>query len=172
MIIDEGALNNVVSIFKRLNRPMIERNRKQAEVPDNCTVIQNKRGTAPGMWFEKEGVIFVSMPGVPHEMKGMMSDFVIPELTGHFIMPSIISRTLLTAGIGESFLSDLVKDVESALPETIKLAYLPNYGMVRLRLTGISGDREALEADLEQHFSRLKECVKEYLVTDQDQGPE
>ena len=169
LIMDEGALNNVKSIFSRLNRPMIAVNEKQALVPDVCTVIQNKRGTAPGMWFEKNGKIFVSMPGVPHEMKGMMQDFVIPELHKHFTMPAIVSRTLLTAGIGESFLSEMVQDVEQALPETIKLAYLPNFGMVRLRLTGISADRKALEADLDKYFTLLKDKVSEFLVTDKDE---
>ncbi len=114
---------------------MIERNLLQAEVPDVCTVIQNKRGTAPGMLFNKDGKIFVSMPGVPHEMKGMMEDEVIPHLSKQFKLPVIIHRTLLTAGVGESFLADLIQDFEEALPPQIKLAYLPNYGMVRLRLT-------------------------------------
>ena len=85
LVVDEGALANVKNIFEKiLNRPMIERNLKQAEVPDVCTVIQNKRGTAPGMWFEKDGKIFISMPGVPHEMKGMMTDDVLPALPKHF----------------------------------------------------------------------------------------
>ncbi|MEO6915010.1 MAG: nicotinamide-nucleotide amidohydrolase family protein, partial [Chitinophagaceae bacterium] len=170
MVLDEEALENVKKIFARFNRPMLESNYNQAMVPDGCTVIQNSRGTAPGMWFEKEGRIFVSMPGVPHEMKGMMTDFVIPRLSKYFTMPFILSRTLLTAGIGESFLSEMVKDVEQVLPENIKMAYLPNYGMVRLRLTGISADKELLEESLDEHFSKLKACVKDYLVTDEDQS--
>src|SRR5579862_8673605 len=96
LVVDEGALANVKMIFERiLKRPMIERNLKQAEVPDCCTVIQNRRGTAPGMWFEKDGKIFVSMPGVPHEMKGMMTDEVIPALQKKFTFPFIMHRTLL-----------------------------------------------------------------------------
>ncbi len=168
LIVDEGALKNVQQIFARLNRPMLASNLKQAEVPDTCTVIQNKRGTAPGMWFEKEGKIYVSMPGVPHEMKGMMTDYVIPTLPEHFQMPFIVSRTLLTAGIGESFLSELIKEFEENLPRTIKLAYLPNYGMVRLRLTGIDNAKEAIETIVQQQFELLKKLVAEYLVTDQD----
>src|SRR4029077_19516706 len=90
MIVDPGALANVKNIFEKvLQRPMIDRNLKQAEVPDNCTVIQNKRGTAPGMWFEKNGKIFVSMPGVPNEMKGMMTDYVLPALQRQFVLPFI-----------------------------------------------------------------------------------
>lgn len=168
LVVDEGALQNVQQIFARFNRPMLATNLKQAEVPDTCTVIDNKRGTAPGMWFEKEGKIYVSMPGVPHEMKGMMTDYVIPRLSGYYKMPFIVSSTLLTAGIGESFLSELIKNFEKDLPSSLKLAYLPNYGMVRLRLTGIGDKKEEIETTLQQQFGLLKTLVAEYLVTDQD----
>lgn len=169
MVVDEGALANVKWIFERvLKRPMIERNLAQAEVPDTCTVIQNKRGTAPGMWFEKDGRIFVSMPGVPHEMKGMITDYVIPELRRRFQLPFIAHRTLLTAGIGESFLAEHIKDFEQALPASIKLAYLPNYGMVRLRLTIHGEDPAALETEVDKQFAALKALVTEWMVTDQD----
>ena len=171
MIVDDGALANVKNIFERiLKRPMIERNLKQAEVPDTCKVILNKRGTAPGMWFEKDGKIYVSMPGVPHEMKGMMEDDVIPALSKHFKFPHIAHRTLLTANVGESFLADLINDFETALPPHIKLAYLPNYGMVRLRLTTTGFDEAAIEAELEQLFLTLQEKVSEYLVTNKDES--
>ena len=170
MIVDEGALANVKNIFEKiLKRPMIKRNVKQAEVPDNCKVILNKRGTAPGMWFEKDGKIFVSMPGVPHEMKGMMEDDVIPGLTKHFTFPHIAHRTLLTAGVGESFLADLIQDFEEALPAHVKLAYLPNYGMVRLRLSTSGFDKEVIEKEVEQLFTTLQELVKDYLVTNEDE---
>jgi nicotinamide-nucleotide amidase len=169
MVVDEGALANVKWIFERvLNRPMIQRNLAQAEVPDTCTVIQNKRGTAPGMWFEKDGRIFVSMPGVPHEMKGMITDYVIPELRRRFQLPFIAHRTLLTAGIGESFLAEHIKDFERALPASIKLAYLPNYGMVRLRLTIHGEDPAALETEVDKQFATLKALVTQWMVTDQD----
>lgn len=168
LVVDKGALENVQQIFARLNRPMLESNLKQAEVPDTSTVIQNKRGTAPGMWFEKNGKIFVSMPGVPHEMKGMMTDYVLPRLPQIFNMPFIVSKTLLTAGIGESFLSELIKNFEQQLSPAIKLAYLPNYGMVRLRLTGIGGEKEMIETEITQQFEILKTQVKEYMVTDED----
>ncbi len=168
MIVSKEALDNVKKIFERLQRPMIERNLQQAEVPDVCTVIPNGLGTAPGMWFEKEGRIFVSMPGVPHEMKGMMTDSVIPALRQHFKLPFIAHRTLLTVGIGESFLADHIKTFEEALPAAIKLAYLPNYGMVRLRLTIHGEDPIALEALLQQQFDTLKQLVSEWMVTDED----
>jgi nicotinamide-nucleotide amidase len=185
LIVDEGARQNVVNIFTKLNRPIIERNLQQAEVPDVCTVIQNKRGTAPGMWFTKpqsalpseqvdasngeEKIIFVSMPGVPHEMKGMMEDYVIPQLSQQFKFPAIVHRTLLTAGVGESFLAELIKNFEAALPVYIKLAYLPNYGMVRLRLSATGFNKAAVENDIAAHFEQLQLLVKEYLVTNEDE---
>ena len=169
LIINDAALENVKNIFtKILRRPLIERNLKQAEVPASCTVIQNKRGTAPGMLFEKKGKIYVSMPGVPHEMKGMMTEDVIPLLRIRFGTNFISHRTLLTAGIGESSLADHIESLESKLPSEIKLAYLPNYGMVRLRLTANASQAGNLDAQLNNLFSDLKARVSEWLVTDED----
>lgn len=169
MVMDEKVLAHVEQIFKRFNRPMLDRNRKQAEVPDVCTVLFNERGTAPGMWFEKGGVIFVSLPGVPHEMKGLMTGEVLPRVGAKMALPSIVHRTLLTAGIGESFLAETIQAWEEALPENIKLAYLPNYGMVRLRLTGHGPDKQGLTNQVELEFEKLKNLVKEWLVTDRDE---
>lgn len=169
MIVDEKVLNHVKFLFEKVfKRPMIERNLKQAEVPDVCTVLFNRRGTAPGMWFEKDGKVFVSLPGVPHEMKGLMTDEVLPRLQAKFDMPFIDHRTLLTAGTGESFLAETIKDWEAALPSHLKLAYLPNYGMVRLRITGTSTNKEQLDKALDDEFEKLKELVKEWLVMDRD----
>lgn len=168
LVVNEAALANVKAIFSALNRPLIERNLKQAEVPDNCTVIANKRGTAPGMWFEKEGIIYVSMPGVPHEMKGMMIDSVIPNLQRYFTFPFIDHRTLVTFGAGESFIAEKISDWESQLPANIKLAYLPNYGMVRLRITGSDSRESSLQETLDHHFQQLKALVAEWLVVDED----
>jgi nicotinamide-nucleotide amidase len=120
------------------------------------------------MWFEKAGKVFVSMPGVPHEMKGMMTGYVLPRLPQYFSMPSIYSSTLLTAGIGESFLAEMIKSFEEKLPRHIKLAYLPNYGMVRLRLTGTGQSREIIEFEVKQLFKELKGLVHEHLVADED----
>lgn len=169
MVIHEEAKQNVLNIFNRLKRPMIERNLKQAEVPDNCTVLLNKRGTAPGMLFNKDGKVFVSLPGVPHEMMGLMEDDVIPALLIQFQFPSIIHKTLLTAGVGESFLAELIIDFETALPAHIKLAYLPNYGMVRLRLSATGFNKPAVENEIEQLFEDLQLLVKDYLVTNTDE---
>ncbi len=177
MIVDEPTRQNILKIFTKLNRPIIERNLKQAEVPDVCEVLYNKRGTAPGMWFNKphpssaegEEKIFVSMPGVPFEMKGMMEDDVIPMLVKRFKFPSIIHKTLLTAGVGESFLAELIQDFEEALPAHIKLAYLPNYGMVRLRLSATGFNGVETENEVQEYFNQLKLKVAEYLVTDIDE---
>ena len=172
MIVNEEARQNVISIFTALNRPIIERNLLQAEVPDTCKVIQNKRGTAPGMWFHKGGKIVASMPGVPHEMKAMMQDDVIPWLCKHFKFPHIAHRTLLTAGAGESFIAELLKDFETALPDPLKLAYLPSYGMVRLRLSANGFNKEFIENEIQFHFEKLQELVNDYLVTNIDEPME
>ena len=169
IIVDEGALENVKAIFSKLNVPMLEANLKQAEVPDSCTVIQNTRGTAPGMWFEKNGKIFVSMPGVPHEMKAMMSLFVLPQLKQRFQLPHIAHRTLLTAGIGESFLAERLKDFEEALPSNIKLAYLPATAMVRLRLTAVGDETNPdIENELNDRFATLLSLTNDVTVADED----
>ncbi|MEN9883409.1 MAG: hypothetical protein RLZZ420_626 [Bacteroidota bacterium] len=166
LIVDQDALDNVIDIFtNKLGRPLIERNLKQAEVPNTCIVIPNKRGTAPGMLFEKNNCVYVSMPGVPHEMKGMMSDKVIPWLINHFSVDKIIHKTMLTAGIGESFLAEILSPFEEQLPQEIKMAYLPSYGMVRLRLTT---SHPSQHTAIENHFLTLKNLVREYLVADQD----
>ncbi|MEO6454165.1 MAG: CinA family nicotinamide mononucleotide deamidase-related protein [Ginsengibacter sp.] len=170
MIINEKALQNVKYLFEKVfKRPMIESNLKQAEVPDVCTVLQNKRGTAPGMWFNKNGKIFISMPGVPFEMKGMMTDDIIPKLIQQFTLPSIIHKTLLTAGVGESFLAEQLKNFEVVLPAEIKLAYLPSYGMVRLRLTSSGVDKIGTQNKVESYFTTLQSLVKEYIVTNEDE---
>ena len=173
LIVDEAALENVKYLFEKIfKRAITERNLKQAEVPDVCTVIQNKRGSAPGMWFEKDGKIFVSMPGVPHEMKGMMETDVIPALTKRFQLPHIAHRTLMTFGIGESMIADMIKDFEEALPGNIKLAYLPNYGMVRLRLTSGGENKMEIEKEVDEKFIQLQKLVAAYIVTNEDEKME
>ncbi len=169
MIVHQPTLDHVQHIFEHiLKRPMIERNAKQAEVPDNCIVLKNEKGTAPGMLFKRDGKIFVSLPGVPHEMKWIMTNHVLPLIPQIFNTGFIEHRTLLTAGIGESYLAELIQLFELALPAHIKLAYLPNFGMVRLRLSGWSSNESALQNELNTLFSSLKELVQEYLIIDED----
>lgn len=178
LVVNEDVLKHVNHLFEKVYRrpgPMLERNLKQAEVPDVCTVLHNARGTAPGMWFDqpaKDGAkkVFVSMPGVPHEMKGLMSNEVLPRLTKIFDFPVILHRTAFTMGTGESMIAEKIKDFESGLPNHIRLAYLPGYGMVKLRMTARGHDKEKLEKELEEKFSTLKESVSEWLVSDEDEN--
>ena len=124
------------------------------------------------MLFEKEGVLYFSLPGVPHEMKGLVDKYVISKIKQSFKTPSIVHRTLLTAGLGESFLAEIIADFENALPSHIKLAYLPNFGMVRLGLTGTSDNENELITNMEAVFAELKVKVQAYLVTDKDEAME
>lgn len=170
MIVDTAALENVKYLFKQVyHKPVSEVNLKQAEVPDVCEVIQNKRGSAPGMIFHKEETIFISMPGVPYEMMGIMEE-VIPYLQKQFEFPVIVHKTILTAGIGESALAEIIKDFEDKLPKEIRLAYLPNYGMVRLRLTTTGFDKIKTETAIKNQFTELKKLVKDYMVVDEDES--
>ena len=169
MIVDEPTLAHVTNIFENiLKRPMIDRNRKQAEVPNVCTVLKNEVGTAPGMFFEKDGKIFIAMPGVPFEMRYIMQQHVLSLIPKKFTTFHIEHRTLLTAGIGESFLADMIQSWEQELPSNIKLAYLPNYGMVRLRLTASGFEKDNLAKAINTEFEALKILVQEYLVIDED----
>ena len=238
MITDEKVLQHVKDIFTMLKRPLLDRNLKQAEVPDTCTVLFNARGTAPGMWFTRpplrrspfgqtpvrpghpggppkeglansqsqlientdekknyfikdisksnvsdrvtpplgepveDGKIFISLPGVPNEMKGLMLNEVIPRLQKELILPAIVHKTLLTAGMGESFIAERIMDFESSLPENIKLAYMPAYGMLRLRLTSVGDEKNKVEEFLFPYFEKLKALVYDVLVTDKDEGLE
>ena len=169
MVTHEPTLRHIEMIFQQvLKRPMIERNIRQADVPDVCTVLHNERGTAPGMLFKKDDVWYVSLPGVPHEMKWLMKEKVLPLLQERFDTGVVLHRTLLTAGVGESFLAEMIADIENNLPAHIKLAYLPNYGMVRLRLSGWGTEKETLEQEILHHFNLLKERVADHLITDED----
>jgi nicotinamide-nucleotide amidase len=170
MVINKEALENVTHLFEKIfKRPLTERNIKQAEVPDTCKVIINKRGTASGMQFEKNGTLYFSLPGVPFEMMGMIEEDILPLLVSSYNLPKITHKTLVTYGIGESMLADLLQDFENNLPLKIKLAYLPNHGIVRLRLTSTN-----LESDkiINDQFEILKNAVTEYLVTTEDEGME
>jgi nicotinamide-nucleotide amidase len=169
MVIDKDTLQHVTHLFESvLKRPMIERNRQQAMVPNVCTVLKNEVGTAPGMMFEKNGVIFFSLPGVPHEMKWIVQHHIIAILQKKYSDHFIEHRTLLTASVGESFLAEKLIDFEASLPHNIKLAYLPNYGMVRLRLTGNGNHQETLNSIINTKFSNLKSIVNDVMICDED----
>jgi nicotinamide-nucleotide amidase len=168
LVENEGALKNVAKIFAKYNRPLLEVNRQQAFVPANCVVVPNKNGTAPGMWFDHEGVIYVSMPGVPFEMMYMMEEEVIPKLVATLKLPSIVHKTLLTVGEGESFLAERIADIEDSLPPYIKLAYLPKLGQVRLRLSAFGDDVDSLQKEADAFATKIIERIGRVFVVDED----
>lgn len=161
-VFSQDAYEDVEYLFKIRGREVTPLNRLQAEVPSNCTVLRNRVGTAPGMWFEENGVVYASMPGVPHEMKYLMENEVLPRLKSKFKTPFILHRTLLTQGIGESFLAEKIADFEDQLPSHIRLAYLPAAGSVRLRLSGW-GEETFIRSEMDRSVADLQERVKEYL---------
>ncbi|TXI13929.1 MAG: competence/damage-inducible protein A [Pedobacter sp.] len=165
---DEIAFENVKRIFKHYNLPLIDSNISQADVLDNGIVLQNQNGTAPGIWFEQKGKVYISLPGVPFEMMYLMEEEVIPRLKGAFRLPAIVHHTILTAGIGESFLAEQIVDIENALPEHIKLAYLPKLGQVRLRLSGFGVDKEALQEEVKVYGRQLADRVAKYVIVEGD----
>jgi len=168
LIRDEITYKQVMQFFESRGLPTLQRNVDQSLVPDVCTVLHNTRGTAPGMWFEKDGKIYVSLPGVPHEMKGLMTDHVLPRLRDYFNTPAVVHQTLLTSGMGESFIAERLADFEAALPENIKLAYLPSYGLLKLRLTAFGEDKLSTAAALSIHFHTMKDLLPDITVADQD----
>lgn len=167
LVENSEALANVANIFAKYNRPLLEVNKLQAQVPSNCEVILNKNGTAPGMWFNVDGKIYVSMPGVPHEMMYMMED-VIPKLKASLKLPFIIHKTILTAGEGESFLAERIADIEDSLPSFIKLAYLPKLGQVRLRLSGFGDDEAVLRKAVDEFSAKIVARVANVVVAEED----
>jgi nicotinamide-nucleotide amidase len=163
LVLHEQALTEVTAYFKSKGKELTEINRSQAVLPDNCTFISNKRGTAPGMWFESNGKVFISMPGVPHEMKGMMTSTILGKLQASFQTPVIYHKMIKTVGIGESFLATKIEDWEDSLPSHIKLAYLPTMGHVRLRLTATGTDTATLQAEVQAETDKLLNLVSEYI---------
>lgn len=169
LITHQPTLDHITNLFANvLKRPMIDRNIKQADIPNVCTVLENKVGTAPGMLFEKDDVMFFSLPGVPYEMKWLMENKVIPLIAEKKSNTYIEHRTLITNGVGESFIAEMLVDFEQQLPSNIKLAYLPNYGLVRLRLTGYGNHQENLTSSIHQQFLQLKSLVKDIMLVDED----
>ena len=165
----QAAYDNVVSLFKRRSFQMSERNRSQAMLPKACEYVPNTYGTAPCMWLEKNGVAFAFMPGVPFEMKGIFTDELLPRIKQRFHAVPYEKRVIMTTGIGESFLADKIKDWEDALPPFLSLAYLPQHGMVRLRLSGRNENADLLHATLDEQVEKLTRLIPEYIFAMQDQ---
>ncbi|MFW5708160.1 MAG: competence/damage-inducible protein A [Bacteroidota bacterium] len=163
LIMNEEVLAGIRSFFEKKGLPLTELNRNQALVPAAATIIQNPLGTAPGLAFEKENKLYVAMPGVPYEMKHIMETWVLPHLKAKNGDRHIVHKTLLTQGIGESFLSEIIKDWENDLGDDIKLAYLPSPGIVRLRLSMRGTNRELMEKTLDGKFAELKKIIPQYI---------
>ncbi|MES2133677.1 MAG: competence/damage-inducible protein A [Bacteroidota bacterium] len=173
LVIDEAVLQDVSGFFAKRGKEINAINRKQAEVPKGCVVIRNKNGTAPGMWIEKNNTIYVSMPGVPFEMKAMVTDDIIPALKKRFTLPFIYHKTILTQGIGESALAELISDWEDALiHKNISLAYLPSPGMVRLRLSSIGLNEIELKYKVEEEAQKIEPLIRKYIYGYEEYGKE
>ncbi|HKC68971.1 MAG TPA: competence/damage-inducible protein A [Bacteroidia bacterium] len=171
LVMNNEVLKHVTAFFEKRKRPMLEVNNKQAEVPANCEVLFNNHGTAPGMWFNHKGKIFISMPGVPFEMKGIMRDAGFDKLKQTFALPFIYHRTILTQGIGESFLADKIKDWEDGLAaKQIRLAYLPSPGMVKLRLTAKGSDEKKLKTIVDAEADALYKIIGENIYGEEELG--
>lgn len=161
--INQEALEEVTRFFESRGRILTDINRQQAFLPVGCTYIPNKLGTAPGMWFDQNDTVFISMPGVPYEMKGMMSTTILPLLKLHFNTPTIVHRIIRTVGIGESILSETIADWEDNLPSHIKLAYLPSMANVKLRLTGFGDDATVLTEEINQQINKVLPIIQPFV---------
>ena len=161
LVFNPEVHENIQQIYHTRQSVINELTKSQAMVPEKCTVIQNRAGSAPITWFEKEGKVIVSMPGVPLEMKKVMSEEIIPRLQKHFKTPAIIHKTVQVYGIPESQLALRLTEWENALPEYLHLAYLPNFGIVKLRLSGAGQDEYKLEDAINLQIETLKSILEE-----------
>ncbi len=170
LVEDQSVVENVKQLFKKyqLNKPL-PANFQQAMVPSKATILKNLYGTAPGMWMEKDDTIFISLPGVPYEMKHLLQEEVLPRVIKRFNRPFIYHKTLLTYGLGESIIAERIEDWENALPQNIKLAYLPSLGKVRLRLSSSGTDEKALQESIDSRMDILKDMLSEIAIGFEDE---
>jgi nicotinamide-nucleotide amidase len=170
LVLDESVLAHVQDIFtKYVSTPILESNKSQAWIPSQAIPLHNEYGTAPGMWFEKEEVVYISMPGVPYEMKAIFMEQALPRLQDRFRTPYIIHKTVLTYGLGESAIADRIEDWENQLPPFIKLAYLPSLGRVRLRLSARGEDEVVLKSGLDTAIERLNRVIGDIIKGYEDE---
>ncbi len=165
LVVNESVLAHVTQMIEGFyKRPITQLNKDQALVPSKCVVLHNQMGTAPGMWMKKENTVFISLPGVPYEMKHLVENVVIPKLVKEYERPYIIHKTILTYGEGESKLAERIEKWENNLPQFIKLAYLPNPGRVRLRLSARGTDKVILEKAIDENVASLTEIIGDVIV--------
>ncbi len=157
---NQEVLDGIKGYFESVGRTPLDVNLLQAELPEKCEVIINTRGTASGMWFERDGKALMSMPGVPYEMKGLMKDTVFQKIVDTFKTPTVYNRTILTIGVGESTIAKRLEKWETALrKEGLSLAYLPSAGMVRLRVSGVGENEELVKSAIERRVSEALEII-------------
>ncbi|KDN54728.1 CinA family nicotinamide mononucleotide deamidase-related protein [Flavobacterium seoulense] len=165
LIVDQDVLKHVTHLIEGFyKRTITQINKDQALVPSRCTVLHNEVGTAPGMWMKKENTVFVSLPGVPFEMKYLVENEIIPKVVKEYNRPYIIHKTILTYGQGESMVAERIEEWENSLPDFIKLAYLPAPGRVRLRLSGRGIDKEVLEKTIDSYVISLTGIINDIIV--------
>lgn len=172
LVTNNEVLRMIEDMMSRRNFPMNENNRRQAEVPESCRILKNATGTAPGMWFEKDGTIFISMPGVPYEMKYLMTEHVLPELNKRFTSQIIIHRNIMTYGTFEAKLAEMLTGFEATLPENIKLAYLPASGVIKLRLTGTGTEHESLANLINSQVNELYKIIPDFIYGENEESLE
>ncbi|WP_028893012.1 competence/damage-inducible protein A [Tenacibaculum sp. 47A_GOM-205m] len=163
------VVDNIKYLFKKVNHPFNEIQKYQAQLPSKATLLMNRLGTAPGMWFYENDTVFVSLPGVPYEMKGLMQSEVLPRLRTTFKLPFILHRTIMTVGTGETIIAERISDWEDNLPDFIKLAYLPSFGSVRLRLSAKGNNEELLAKEMEKQVAALYVLIPEIIVGDDNE---
>lgn len=165
LVVDQKVLAHVTQLIEGFyKRTITQINKDQALVPSKCTVLHNQVGTAPGMWMKKENTVFISLPGVPYEMKYLVEHEIIPKVVQEYKRPYIIHKTILTYGQGESMVAERIEEWENNLPEFIKLAYLPAPGKVRLRLSARGTDKEKLEAAIAENVASLDAIIHDIIV--------
>ncbi|NER09146.1 nicotinamide-nucleotide amidase [Muriicola jejuensis] len=171
LVQDPDVLKNIEYLFKTyISTPISEVNRRQAMVPTKARVLPNAHGTAPGMWFEHRDRVFISLPGVPFEMKELLTKHVLPAIVSRFSRPYILHKTLMTYGLGESAIAERISDIEDSLPPFIKMAYLPNLGKVRLRLTAKGADKAVLENGIREVSEKLYATIGDIISGEEDAG--
>lgn len=170
LALNEEVVHHIKDLFAKYNIPFSESNRLQGMVPTKATYLKNEYGTAPGMWFFENNTVFVSLPGVPSEMKGLMENEVIPKIRKEFQLPFIIHKTLITYGQGESVVAERIEDFENNLPNFIKLAYLPDFGSVRLRLSAKGNHKKILEDTLQEKIDELYQLIPDIISGFDDGG--
>jgi nicotinamide-nucleotide amidase len=167
--LNNEVVNHIQQLFKKYKIPFGESNRLQGMLPTKATMLKNLYGTAPGMWFYENNTVFVSLPGVPNEMKGLMKYEVLPKIQKQFKLPYIVHKTIMTYGQGESVVAERIEEFENNLPSFIKLAYLPNYGRVRLRLTAKGDDKALLENGINEQIEKLYTLIPD-IISGFDEG--